>query len=147
MRAYCEGEMRNFDFEKNIEKSTRKVFKLFFGSRLYMRRGDAEPVGDNVIGVNMMMDVHGSKRLSLYMDKRTIASLKERLGATGGADVDYDLIGEMANMIAGNAICFTDASARISPPEKAAVGMCDIVDAMKFTSKLGRFAIAIQDMQ
>ena len=132
--------------DHDIERSARKVFRLFFGSRLYLRKKPGSLQGD-LVGVDMRMSYHGDRVLSLHMERRMLDSLKERMGATGGnGEVDYDFVGEMANIIAGGALTACDEAASIHPPERASV-LTDgpHVNRKVFSSRMGRFCISIGD--
>ncbi len=135
---------------RDIEKSTRRVYRLFFGSRLYLRREEAAAMDDDLVGVDLRMLYHGDKKLSFYVDRRTIESLREKLGdprGSGGENVDHDIIGEMANIIAGNAICGEGGDAQIFPPEKTPpVINVRAQHMLNFSSKMGRLCIAIEEM-
>lgn len=132
--------------DHDIERSARKVFRLFFGSRLYVKK-EADTFEGDVIGVDMKMTYHGDKIMSLHMERRMLDSLKEHMGASqSGGEVDYDFVGEMANMIAGNALTACDDTACIHPPEKArALSERPRVNRKIFSSRMGRFCISIGD--
>lgn len=130
--------------DHDIERSARKVFRMFFGSRLYLKKGAGTFDGD-VIGVDMKMSCHGDKIMSLHMERRMLDSLKEHMGAKeNGGEVDYDFVGEMANMIAGNALTAYDDTATIHPPERAhALSDRPMANRKIFSSRMGRFCISI----
>ena len=133
--------------DHDIERSARKVFKLFFGSRLYLKK-ESDILSDDLVGVDMKMSYHGDKRISFYMERRMLESLKEHMGAVSGnqGEVDYDFMGEMANIIAGNALTGRDDDACIHPPERAhVVNDSPLANRLVFSSRMGRFCIAIED--
>ncbi|TAL29313.1 MAG: hypothetical protein EPN93_21610 [Spirochaetes bacterium] len=135
------------DLNHELEKSARRVFKLFFGSRLHKQRGDRGICMSECLGVDITMDFHGRKRLSLIVDRSTVESMKERLGARDnyGADADYDIIGEMANIIAGSAVSARDGEVCLSVPRRACLEEGDLPPAtMRFSSPMGLFAIAVE---
>jgi len=131
--------------DHDIERSARKVFKLFFGSRLYLKKkGDI--ITDDLVGVDMRMSYHGDKIISFFMERRMLESLKEYMGAASGerGEIDYDFMGEMANIIAGNALTGCDETTCIHPPERAkAVNKNHFANKRVFSSRLGRFCISI----
>ncbi len=133
--------------DHDIARSARKVFKLFFASRLYLKK-ESDIIADDLVGVDMRMSYHGDKILSFYMERRMLESLKEHMGAAAGeqGEIDYDFMGEMANIIAGNALTGCDDEACIHPPEKAqAVNDRTLANRLVFSSRMGRFCISIED--
>ncbi|HSV96202.1 MAG TPA: chemotaxis protein CheX [Spirochaetota bacterium] len=137
--------MEKLDHE--IVRSARKVFKLFFGSRLYLKK-ESDIIADDLVGVDMRMSYHGDKIFSFYMERRMLDSLKERMGAVSGeqGELDYDFMGEMANIIAGNALTGCGETTRIHPPEKANVDTeSPFANRLVFSSRMGRFCISIGD--
>lgn len=139
-----------YSLQRSLEKSARKVFRIFFGSRLYLKRDIPAGMDGDMIGVDMMMEFNGKKRISLFMERETVSSVRETLGAAAGEgnDADYDLIGEMANIITGNALGGGSGEVSISPPERSSgVNSGSVVAALNFSSKIGGFYITIEDMQ
>ena len=137
------------NLQKDIEKSTRKIFKLYFGSRLYLGR-KKKNIEEDLLGVDLTMNVDGNKRLSLFMEKDTIKSVKDRLlgdRQTGQReDVTYDILGEMASMILGYALKDNEEDIDISAPIRSTVLSSDDINTLYFSSTLGKFAIAIEDI-
>jgi hypothetical protein len=135
---------------RDIEKSTRRVYRLFFGSRLFLKREGVMHADGDLVGVDMKMRYHGDKRLSFYVDRKTLHSLKERLGGPAGTNdenIDHDILGEMANIITGNAVSGGDDTAHIDPPERTPGSLRHgAAHMLNFSSKLGRLYIAIEDM-
>jgi hypothetical protein len=135
------------DFNHELEKSARRVFKLFFGSRLHKERKADGLRLEECLGVDLTVNYEGQKRLSLIVDRKTVESMKERLGAREqvGEDTDYDILGEMANIIAGSAVSYGDGEVYMTAPRRACLDGSDLpLTLMKFTSPMGRFAIAVE---
>jgi hypothetical protein len=135
------------DLNKSIEQSARKVFKVFFNSRLYTTK--VIPHEGEVLGIDLMMHCGGDKRFSIYMDRKTLAKVREKLGQSAPDDgsADYDIMGEMANIIVGNAVDAADSQVNICPPERSA-GFSDrgIARAIHFGSKIGGVSISLVDI-
>jgi CheY-specific phosphatase CheX len=137
-----------YDLRKNIEKSARKICRLLLGSRLYLRKNNMSE-NDDIYAVNLMMDLNGRKSISLFMERKTVKSVMEK--CTGKLDgfrdeVAYDILSEMANMIAGNALSRSKQDFKLSAPTKTSVRL-NQKNAMNFSSDLGRLSILIEDMQ
>jgi CheY-specific phosphatase CheX len=131
---------------KGIEKSARKVFRLFLGSRLYMRKKHVKPAAD-VFGVDIMIDFNGRKKMSLFMDRKAVNSVMEKF--TGGADpsrddLAFDVVSEMANMIAGGFITSSSQDAILHAPSRSDHG-CDFERSLNFSSGIGRMSICIEE--
>ncbi len=136
------------NLRRDIEKSTRNVFRVFFGSRLYLKN-DNEDRSSSRYGVDLMMDCNGQKRMSLMLEEDTIKSVMRKL--TGDDDifrerVAYDIIGEMASIIACNALNDTSEKLNISDPRKTKNRKFIGAEALTFSSKLGKFTIAIKEI-
>lgn len=143
-KAYQAADMD--EFQNEIERAARRVFRLFFGSRLYRRKRPGEK-GRNFIGVEMQVQYQGDKRLSIFMEREGVASIGEILGA--GRDsgcAGHDILGEMANIIAGSALRADSGEANISPPERAEdPGDRSLACALQFSSKMGMLCIAVEE--
>ena len=96
-------------FESNIEKSLRKIFRLFFSSRLYTRTDIAVNTGD-YIAVDLPMDCGGRKVVSLYVERIAALNAARKLADVeeGNDRALYDVVGEMANIVAGNVLSEQD---------------------------------------
>jgi len=138
------------NLRSDLEKSTRRVFKIFFGSRLYLRKNGPVKNGVDMVGVDMTMDFNGKKRISLFMDRSTVLSVRETMGA-GTADdpeKDYDIIGEMANIIAGNALSRNAEGISLSPPGRSdGPGNGILLTSLDFSSKAGAIRITVEDLR
>jgi len=134
------------EFQNEIERAARRVFRLFFGSRLYRRRRPARG-GGNFIGVEMQVRYRGDKRLSIFMEERAVASIGKILAAGGDAGcAGHDILGEMANIIAGSALRADSGEANISPPERAEdPGDRSLACALQFSSRIGTLCIAVEE--
>lgn len=134
---------------KDIENSVRKIFKLFFKSSLYLRKNTENDCLD-LWGVDIMMDIHGRKRMSLLLEQETMKSVIEQL--TGNDDIEndnvaYDIIGEMASIIVGNAFNDNYEDIEIYGPTRSKnVNIYTGTEALMFSSRLGRFAIAFEEI-
>jgi hypothetical protein len=138
------------NLEKDIEKSARKVFRLFFESKLHLIKRRVLDDKKDLLGVDLRMFYDGNKKISLYMDKSTVNLVKERLaGPDGfsGNDADYVIMNELANMIAGSAIKSDNGEAYFYSPKISdwSNSVNDIT--LNFSSDLGRIAISIQEQQ
>lgn len=136
------------NLEKDIERSARKVFRLFFESKLHLINKRIMDDKNDFLGVDLRMSYNGNKKISLYMDKSTINMVKERLaGPDGfpGKDADYVIMSELANMIAGSAIKSDDSEAYFYPPRRSDWINSVNEKTLNFSSNLGRIAISIQD--
>lgn len=112
--------MKPFDsiFESSIEDSLRKIFRIFFDSRLYTRTNISVDTND-YIAVNLPMDCEGRKVVSLYVERVAALKAVRKLADVeqGGDDMLYDVVGEMANIVAGNALSQQeDENAKIYSP-------------------------------
>jgi len=112
--------MKPFDsiFESSIEDSLRKIFRIFFDSRLYTRTNISVDTND-YIAVNLPMDFEGRKVVSLYVERVAALKAASKLADVeqGGDDMLYDVVGEMANIVAGNALSQQeDENAKIYSP-------------------------------
>lgn len=136
------------NFIGDIERSARKVFRLFLGSRLYRMKNCSPPEDEGFIGVDMEMQCNGRRRLSFYMDRKIIATLRERLGDSRGDEtLDHDIIGEMANIITGSALPGGCDDIRLSPPEKGrSHAMLSDGDVLHFSSRMGQVYIAVEEL-
>ncbi len=135
------------DLNHELEKSARRVFKLFFGSRLHKERRARGFRIEECLGVDLTVNYEGQKRLSLIVDRKTVESMKERLGAREqiGEDTDYDILGEMANIIAGSAVSLGEGEVFMTAPRRACLDESDLsLAVMRFTSPMGRLAIAVE---
>ncbi len=105
-------------FESSIEDSLRKIFRIFFDSRLYTKTNI--PINtDDYIAVNLPMDFDGRKVVSLYVERVAALKAASKLADVegGGDDILYDVVGEMANIVAGNALSHQeDENAKIYSP-------------------------------
>ncbi len=130
-----------------IEKSTRTIFRIFFDSKLYKSRV-AGNNNRNLKGVNLLMDFNGPKRFSILFEEDTVKSVMEKLI---GEDVlfeegiAFDVLREMASIIACGAYKEDYIGINISNPV-ISYDLKSIEGAVNFSSKLGKFAIAIEDV-
>ena len=137
------------NLQRDMEKSARRVFKLFFGSRLYLKKRYTNYDND-IVGVVMILKYKGRKKISFYMEHNTIRTILKRL--TGQSKITakstlIDVVGEMANMITGSAVSTYGDGMSISVPKKLKRSVSiDLQNAMNFSSRLGRFSISIVDM-
>ncbi|MDY6968407.1 MAG: hypothetical protein SVR08_07120 [Spirochaetota bacterium] len=137
------------NLQKDIEKAARKIFKLFFGSRLYLGI-KKKNIKEDLLGVDLTLNVDGNKRLSFFMEKSTLRSVKNRLFGDREKeqweDVSYDILGEMASMILGYALKDNKEDIDISGPIKSTVLSSHDMNTLYFSSAMGKFAIAIEDI-
>lgn len=136
------------NLNKNIEESARIIFRLFFGSNLFLKKNPGN-IKTDCRGVNLLMNYNGRKKLSLYLEDDTVRSVVKKL--TGHDDISsesiaYDIMGEMATLIAGSALGETCENIDISHPIKSDIKNPLDSDALMFSSELGKFAIAIEDV-
>ncbi len=142
------GEDSMEELQKSIERSTRLIFKHFFKSRLYMRKDRKDYVND-FMGVNMQVRCKGDMRISLLMERDTAMAIMESLSEecnSSREDVAYDIISEMANMIAGSAISRCTDESTISSPKRLKNIPQRGNNYMNFTSRIGRFSIVIENI-
>jgi len=136
-------------FKKNIEKSARKIFWLFFRSKLYLRKMNND-FSDDVVGVEVLMNYNGSKKLTLYLEKSTIKSIVHKIvdgdDAMPRDNIVYDVIGEMASMIAGNAFSDNCKNIDISLPKKSNYHNSPNGSTLMFTSEFGKFNISLEEV-
>lgn len=131
---------------RDIERSARKIFKLFFGSRLYLNKS-CKSCSARLWGVDLLMNFNGKKRFSIRLEENTLKAIMKRL--TGDDNlyrrtIAYGIIGEMASIIAMNA--FSDFCDNIVLDPVRLENRSMDIDALMFSSSLGRFAIAIEDI-
>lgn len=135
------------DFKKNIEKSARKIFRIFLKSRLYSKTRASS--ADELLCVELPIFCGGRKKMSLFMEKNTIGSIAQKLSGgpnSNSKEVSYKVLGEMAYMIAGSALCRERSGVRISSPKRAKSRAGLKNNTMNFSSKYGRFGIVLEDM-
>lgn len=90
---------------KDFEKSAKKIFKLFFNSNIQIKNNHLD--SNSGWGVDLPIDFLGKKKLSLYLEESTLKTVIKHL--TGEENLNdsteiYNIIGEIARMIAGNTI-------------------------------------------
>ena len=84
---------------KDFEKSAKKIFKLFFNSNIQIKNNHIEKYSQ--WGVDLPIE------LTLFLEENTLKGVIKHL--TGEENLNnssaiYDIIGEIAKMIAGNTI-------------------------------------------
>ena len=145
---YIEAEKMQ-ELQKEIEKSVRSIFRIFFGSRLYLKKENESP-SNNHLGVDLLMKYHGNKRLSLYLESDTMRSVINRLVDDGNNNSNdklaYEIMSEMASMIAGNAFEEDSQVVTFSNPIRSKEITSYPSNTLNFTSKLGKLAIAIEEV-
>ena len=95
------------------------------------------------------MDFHGHKKMSLLLEEDTVKSLMKKLTGNDNLEkksVAYDIIGEMASIIACGALADMPENVFISDPEKTHNNTAIQPHALTFSSNLGKFAITLQDV-
>lgn len=135
------------DFQKKIEKAARKTFKILFSSRLYMQKKHSIQM-NGLLGVDLDVSCDGTKKMSLYMEKKTVESImKEPIDPKESSSTDsaYDIIGELANMIAGNALPDREDVYISGPKRKNIHRGYESGNSMNFSCPMGKFAIVIED--
>ena len=134
---------------KEIEESAKRIFRLFFRNRLYLKK-NGENINNELIGVNLILNYKGNKKLSLYLEKRTIKSVMERLleysDISPEDEVAYDIMGEMASMIVGNALDGSFENIERSNPITSDTLRSLDTNTLYFSSSLGRLAITIEEI-
>lgn len=133
---------------KEIERSARTIFRIFFGSKLSIKKIDNDP-GITFFGVDLQMNFQGRKKMSLLLEEGTVNSIMKRLcvnSDTGRNNVAYDVIGEMASIIACGALADIPEKIYIGRPEKSDLNSKNYSNAIAFNSNLGKFAITLQEM-
>jgi hypothetical protein len=92
---------QNMDFEK----SAKEIFRLFFKSTVKVKNDDTPALSP--WGVDLLMEYGGTKKLSLYLEENTMKSVVKRITGMEGLQnriVVYEILGELACLIAGNAL-------------------------------------------
>ena len=135
------------ELQQALEKSARKVFKIFFGSRIYKKTlpmsGDRD-----VLGVDMLVECEGPKRMSLFMERDTVRHVMGRLTDNNDAKNDqmaYDIISEMANIIAGTALSSCQHHGGLSVPVRSAHRHAG-GSKLSFAARMGCFSIYLADL-
>lgn len=133
---------------KEIERSARTIFRIFFGSKLYIKKVDNDSI-DNFYGVDLHMNFQGHKKMSLLLEEDTVKSIMRKLTGNdnlGKNSVAYDIIGEMASIIACGALADIPEKVYVSDPEKTYDNKAIQTHALTFSSNLGKFSITLQDV-
>jgi len=133
---------------KEIERSARTIFRIFFDSKLYIKKVENNSI-DNFYGVDLHMDFHGHKKMSLLLEEDTVKSILKKLTGNDNLDtkkIAYDIIGEMASIIACGALADIPEKVFISNPEKTYDNKAIQSHVLTFSSNLGKFAITLQDV-
>ncbi len=136
------------NLQKEIERSARTIFRIFFGSKLYIKRAENNSI-DNFYGVDLHMDFHGHKKMSLLLEENTVKSIMRKLTGNDNLEkksVAYDIISEMASIIACGALADVPEKIHISDPEKTNRNASIQPHALTFSSNLGKFAITLQEL-
>ena len=135
------------ELSRRIEKSSRKVFRLFFGSRLYRRRG-AAGFGESCMGVKLDLNCNGPKRFTLIVEGEAIRGIMGRLmiAESSTEETAYEVLGEMANIIAGNALSSFPGDVSLSSPNRISDCGRDASEVLSFSSGVGRFSIGLEDL-
>ena len=134
------------DLWKEIEKSTKTIFRIFFGSKLFSENGNCNPA-KTAFGVDLVMNYQGKKKLSLYLEEDTIYSILNKIGQGGCSNFNklaYEVIGELASIIACGALADIPDSVSVSEPERAAPFYNR--GGIGFMSDLGNFSICISEI-
>ena len=89
--------------EKSIEHATRKVFQLFLKSKIQRKKKISLSPKD-YIGVDVSL-TENDTRMALFMGKDTLNMVKRTLAESQKIEKnqEYEIIGEMVQLIAGNA--------------------------------------------
>jgi hypothetical protein len=125
------------DFTKRVERAARMIFKQIFGMRLYRLKESA--LRDDLFGVHL--NIGDGNNLSLVMERDTAQTITEHLTGNSGDEYAYDVIGEIANMIAGKIA----REVSISVPEKLGEITAELKFTLNFRSPVGEFSIALTD--
>ncbi|MDY6935006.1 MAG: hypothetical protein SVZ03_12400 [Spirochaetota bacterium] len=137
------------ELHNNIEKSTRKIFRIFFGSKLYKKK-KWESLSNDLLGVDLYLNYNGNKRLYLYLEDETINSIMDSLlidkDIQPSDKVASDIIREMACLITGNAVEDECEELRISTPSRFQNIKPINENTLNFSSKLGNLSIGIEDI-
>jgi hypothetical protein len=104
----------------DLKKSAKKIFKLFFNSKIQVKNNNK----NTPWGVDLDIEYNGKKKLSLFLEENTLKSVIKHI--TGSNDlhnqfVVYDIIGEIARMIAGSAIGERSDNYSLCQPVKAQI--------------------------
>lgn len=125
------------DFTKRVERAARMIFKQIFGMRLYRLKESA--LREDLFGVHL--NIGDGNNLSLVMERDTAQTITEQLTGNCGDEYAYDVIGEIANMIAGK----ITREVSISVPEKLSEIPAELKFTLNFRSPVGEFSIAVTD--
>ncbi|MFH0976888.1 MAG: hypothetical protein V1874_13990 [Spirochaetota bacterium] len=128
----------------DIEKSVRTIFRLFFNTNVQLKNNNVYKYSP--WGVDIIMDCGGVKKLSLFMDESTLKSVMKQL--TGEDNIQnsalaYNVIGEIARFIAGNAAGEKHENFTIYKPVPSQ-GIRHSEHSQIFSSGLGEFAISLE---
>jgi len=130
---------------QDIQKSAKMIFRVFFGSEVR----EKNEISDNYsgIGVDLLMDCDGRKKLSLFLEENTVKSIMKQL--TGEDDINKgtiarDIVSELAYLIAVNAIDENYEDYKLYNPAPSQGIKNSDINSRKFSSDIGEFAIAIE---
>ncbi|MBN2042089.1 MAG: hypothetical protein JW864_18785 [Spirochaetes bacterium] len=131
---------------KDFEKSAKRIFKLFFNSNIEIQNKSFENTSQ--WGVDLPIEFNGKKKFTLYLEENTLKGVIKHL--TGNENLNnnpaiYDIIGEIAKMIAGNTIGDISDSYTMHHP----VPVTNIKNAAKsagFDSDFQEFSLSIQKL-
>jgi len=128
----------------DLETSARTIFRLFFNSNIQV--SDKAPDDFDEWGIDLMMSCNGVKKLSLFMEEKTLLSIVKQVTGKNNIQNDkvaYGIMDEVARLIAGKTFGETNKNFTLYNSVKSHGGQCH-GSSQAYRSKLGEFAIAIE---